>query len=523
MQAQSYGTLLRQFAIAADHSKAPSVRLAAAADAVWLIDSDTDATESVATLGRALMSRVVDDATSHHGLQADFAYGDYWRYFDVSILHEAGRLTHGQAFAAAQLLFDAARHDDALVFFDRCLEGQPTPAEVLLACYNLEVLGRNTRSLDLVERAIELLEKRYAHLLADADFESERHHLSGHLYLLRGRFMPTESLGYEQIGVARLASAARSDSAYIGCYASSMAECGDFLGTITTCLDILRFEVYQGLSSEDAEIVALEVVFYLAYSLMAIGELERARQCFDCFAEATSRRNFLEARDHARLFLVKLDLKRRSLLRTEPRHLSAAFAELRSLSFNAALSHPMELETRRFERVVEFLQEIVAASTRAQEGLGPKAITTIDELSRARPGLLQGLEVVIVAYGDTQDGANALSSVLAEGLAASGVDSPQVIRPDDPEVLGTVASRQAIVILCTPTADGDVRFGFADNRSSSLSLEEVTEACLMCAALVGVRRYLDEDQYVFGMVPCQESPATKFQHPEYSIESVFPG
>jgi hypothetical protein len=43
---------------------------------------------------------------------------------------------------------------------------------------------------------------------------------------------------------------------------------------------------------------------------------------------------------------------------------------------------------------------------------------------------------------------------------------------------------------------------------------------LISLAVLGIRRFWAEDRYVFGLVPCLESPSTKFQHPEYEVTTV---
>lgn len=526
MRPEVRSDLLKWFALAADASCAAEERLEAAADVVWAITSDADTDNAVETLCRAVVSRVVDGICRRHGFATRFEDCDYWRDFELSDDVAPENLTPSQCAVLAQLLFEGARHREAAPYFAAVLSAQPDGNQVVLACYNDEVLGRADRDLVAVERALDNLENRFAHLLAHPRFESEIDHLAGHLSLLKGRFMPTETLGFEKLGVDRLERAARSDPSYTGCYASSMAEYGDFLGSISVCLDVLKFETYPGLSAADAELVALEVLFYLGYSLMAVGELERSRVCFDRFAKAAERLELLEARDHAQLFLVKLELKRRSLLDTEDRHMDAAHRRLRSLSFQAALSMPVERECRRYEVLTEFLQGVVRLrrnenpSAASLRNLAQRAEGLLSELSVVRPDLIGDMRVVILSFSASEEDCRLVSEGVAAAMSSVGLVDVQVTDGLEHGGMEDLLDSRTVAVIAQPDGD-DTSFELRHDIGGSHPGPIAADLLVVLLTIVAARRYLAEDEYVFGMVPCLESPATKFQHPAYSLESVL--
>jgi hypothetical protein len=64
---------------------------------------------------------------------------------------------------------------------------------------------------------------------------------------------------------------------------------------------------------------------------------------------------------------------------------------------------------------------------------------------------------------------------------------------------------------------------FATGESLIEGIPPMTSAIdllLISLAVLGIRRFWAEDRYVFGLVPCLESPSTKFQHPEYEVTTV---
>lgn len=516
-----------KFAIASDEDQPPGARAKAASELIWLLEGDADVDRSSLVLAKAVVSRVIDDISHTHGLDWSDMDVDYWRYFDVSAI-DRPQLSRSRAAVAAQILFDAGRNEEAIFFFDICLEEDPSAEEILLACYNLEVLGRRLRSIDLVERSLQLLESGRLTALSDDRFTGEYEHLTGHLLLLRGRFLPTEALGYEYLGVSRLASAARKDGAYIGCYTSSMAEYGDFLGTIGVCLDTLKHDAFHDLVGLDRTLVALEVLFYLAYSLMAIGELERARQCFDSFARSVSDLELNEARDHARLFLVKLDLKRRSLATTESRHLRAAHNNLQSLSFKAALSQPMAAECQRYMNLVSFLNDLT--SYRDSPGQPQSALTKLSssasalvvELVGVRPTLLQTANLQIIAYEGALEEARRLIEMIRMTLPEGCLASSSVVDARSSGALEAIDIEQAVTLIAE-VKDPSVgtSFSLVEDPDHDLDRETALALATVILGIVASRRYLSEDEYIFGMVPCLESPAIKFQHPRYDLEAVL--
>ena len=300
----SYTEIYALADLASDTSAPALRRMTAAKDCLWLVQR-LAATEPTVTLTRALLSRSVDDLKAHQVAAYSFDDFEFWRRFPATSDNRLDNIQEMQpdhTLLCAQLLFDSGRHEMALPYFDRALGTTPSADTVILACYNLEVLGRQRNDITLVEHALDLLTQRYAHVVVRDRYAAEIDHLSGHLLLLKGRFSETEALGYEKLGVQRLLRATHADPSYTGCYVSSFSEYGDFLGSVDACLWAAREKPFRSLTPREATLVELEVTFYLAYALMAVGELERAKMCFESFAEVSGRLGLFEARDHARLF-----------------------------------------------------------------------------------------------------------------------------------------------------------------------------------------------------------------------------
>ena len=530
--------IIRLLGIARDTTRSQEDRLATARDCSWVIDS-SGAGEPTITIAKALLSRVVDDCKASVTASDHFADFGYWRRFpitDENKLDNPNDLDYDTALTCAQLLWDGGRHLDAVGFFDRALQGQPTASAVILACWNMEVLARQQESLEIVERALDLLTSRFKRILDDPQYEAEVAHLSGHLLLLRGRFSNNESLGYEKLGVQRLAYATSLWSAYSACYASSFAEYGDFLASVDACLELIRTRPFDDLPKRDARIVELEILFYLAYGLMAAGEIERARMCFRTFSAVSGQLGFNEARDHARLFLFKLDLKGRSLLDLHDFELNKAYEELRSLSFAATLSLPVSEECIRYESILLFLLALTRARSlllipeSTIQQLGQRSVEILNQLQLARKGILDGVRIRVGpsnVYPDAVD--SVITSIKIRTDAVGDMAVERYAAPDIPSFRGGESANSILMWglaelqqEAAATMASDI-IPFATGESLIEGIPQMTSAIdllLISLAVLGIRRFWAEDRYVFGLVPCLESPSTKFQHPEYEVTSI---
>lgn len=58
---------------------------------------------------------------------------------------------------------------------------------------------------------------------------------------------------------------------------------------------------------------------------------------------------------------------------------------------------------------------------------------------------------------------------------------------------------------------------------SAPDIKSFIAACNLGAAVALVKRFLKDDAYILGLTPCVESPATRFQHPSYSLDEVKEG
>jgi tetratricopeptide (TPR) repeat protein len=531
--------IIRLITIAKDPQKSQEERLAAARDCSWVIAS-SGVGEPTITLAKAVLSRVVDDCKASVRATDHFSDFGYWRRFPLNSenkLDDANALRHDTALTCAQLLWDGGRHLEAVNFFDRVLEGQPTASAVILACWNMEVLARQQESIQIVERALDLLTSRFKRILDDSQYEAEVAHLSGHLLLLRGRFSKNESLGYEKLGVQRLAYATSLWSAYSACYASSFAEYGDFLASVETCLELIRSRPFDDLPKRDARIVELEILFYLAYGLMAAGEIERARMCFRTFSSVSGQLGFNEARDHARLFLFKLDLKGRSLLELHDYELEKAYEELRSLSFAATLSLPVSEECIRYESILLFLLALTRARGIPQisesiiQQLGQRSVEILNQLQLARKGILDGIQVRVGPanlYPEAVD--NVIASIHIRTDAVGDLQIERYAAPDIPNFRGGESQNSILmwgVAELQHEAAATMAMDIIPFAASEALIEGVPQIAsavdllLISLAVIGIRRFWAEDRYVFGLVPCLESPSTKFQHPYYDVGTVL--
>ncbi len=545
-------------------------RVDAARRALWLVENEWGYRDEDLFLARMILSRWLDglevsDPAGHEFVTA-------WRSHDLVGPYSPFRaqgLGDRHALILAKLLFDRVENTAAIPFFERALRSAEASARTaLLAAYNFERLGRERRDAHAIDQALAILaESRFKPLRGSDDAVAEVLHCSGHLYLLRAQVGGRVAGGYARRGSDLLRQAADLDPSYTSCFTSSFAEQGDYVGTIAASLEALQRRQFASLPVADAVTVALEVLFYLGYAFSCVGEYERARECFASFGHQAARMNEQEARDHARLFTVKLDLKKRLTSELTLPELQQFYQELRTLSFRSPLSAPVGEETRRYERVLEFLLALVTArghgvpgnQTLTMIGRRPSADLSgatvrsmtladafqrgrevIEQLERERPALTPSA-ICCVLVVDTKDGSADPAVLEVEELLREfehlwDVRSVRIERlvselgrlSDQFDILGVWLTdarsvevlRQAAslrrCVVVHPVSSRKPIPGHICTESNAAFLQVLVTG----AALAMSKRFLLDDEYIFGLTPCVNSPATQFQHAEYDLREI---
>lgn len=456
-----------------------------------------------------------------------------WRHFRIDEVcgeTDVKRISTPELRTVCRLFFEADRHQESRELFRLLVEREPTGPNLIQAAYNLENVARRAKDPDLVDEAIQMIEHHRSVTLADPVFVAEVQHILGHLYILKGRLSVDHTLAWEAQGVRLLESSHLEDPSYTSCFVFSYAEYGDYLTAIDRGLAVLRERPYSSLPDRDAEIVDLEITFYLAYSLMAIGEFEQSKALLRIFMNATARKGLLEARDHARLFSMKLELKRRGLNQFDNTSY-AAFADLiSSLRFSSAESSQIRDENNRYKQILKFL-EISDTKARidrsALERMAENARSLIDSLVTFSPSLLTEVSIQIGPPNAT--GVDSLESKIRKAIPEAWSVKAYFIDPSN--VRYEELSRDSALVLLWCSRDRPppisvpypvIQVGVRGSESAGvISFDSAVHLCIVALARICVQRYLYEDQYVYGIVPCTVSPATKFQHPSISISEII--
>jgi tetratricopeptide (TPR) repeat protein len=518
-------------------------RLHAARSALWSLEHEHGWTDLDLTLAEAMVSRWLDGVTPSSSGENELI--EMWR--TDRLANEAGRVspTEAQLPLVAKLLYDCGEYAAAIPFFERAVRSTQVDAEtVLLAAYSHEHLARQTGDAEEVTAALNLLdEKRFRSFPEAEQLLAESLHLRGHLYLMKDQLEGRQAGAFSQLGTDLLRQAADLDPSYASCFTSSYAERGDYVRSISASLEVLRERPFDLLAPHEANIVALEVLFYLSYGLLSIGEYERARLCLASFIEAVDRLEDDEARDHARLFMVKLELKRRIASDFSASELAGYYAELRALAFTSPLSEPVAAETRRYERVIEFLMALVDVRDRLEQSayerdggnlLFERARELIRTLVEERPSLLAGPVGVAIELAE-DDAASSLASLrefapVCRQLSTRPAGFAAALREaaEEHDVVAVwLASAQATVsvqdLLAVPGRSLIVHCPTEETVAANVradSAEEFRDLVVAGCALSLAKRFLIDDEYIFGLTPCAQSPAVKFQLARYSIEEI---
>jgi hypothetical protein len=231
-----------------------------------------------------------------------------------------------------------------------------------------------------------------------------------------------------------------------------------------------------------------------------------------------------------------LDLKGRSLIDLHDFELNKAYEELRSLSFAATLSLPVSEECIRYESILLFLLALTRARSlplipeSTIQQLGQRSVEILNQLQLARKGILDGVGIRVGpsnVYPDAVD--SVITSIKIRTDAVGDMTIERYAAPDIPSFRGGESANSILMWgLAELQQDAAATMAtdiipFATGESVIEGIPQMTSAIdllLISLAVLGIRRFWAEDRYVFGLVPCLESPSTKFQHPEYEVTSV---
>lgn len=545
-----------------DERSHPRERLNQARVLLWQLERDWTLDERGLLLGRLVVSRWLDDASAS---VADDELVRAWREHaltDDPLLANANALTVRQALIVANLLFDRGEHPMAVPYYARALSSHSIDApNALLAAYNYEICARENDDLASVEAALVILEQpRTAEFSGTGPLAVEAQHCRGHLYLHRNRLVGPGNRGFARHGIELLREASELDPSYTSCYTSAFAEDGNYVGTVEASLEALRRRHFEALPVAAARTVGIEVLFYLGHAYLCLGEYELSRVCFSAFVDEAELLRQPEARDHGRLFKTKLDLKRRMTVEVTADQLGGYLRELRSLSFRSPLSAPVGEEAVRYDKVVEFLRALVSArrrplndfgrdSNRAAlapvvmaEPLGPdffaSARVRADDTLRAlvgRPVSRRELASGVILLGSEMQAA---TWSLIEGrlqefatqwtvrrVVGAGLLAQLAAVVSDADVVGVAGlDAESTRLLRELPLAGRCLIVLADEElPGHLAVPDpaaFSDMLTIGLALVAAKRFLLDDDYVFGIVPCIESPATRYQHPEYILSDT---
>jgi tetratricopeptide (TPR) repeat protein len=487
------------------------------------------------TIVEAVASRVIDQLAPTYDAQPLRAQ---WREFNFA---QPNSLSAAHCLVVAKLLYERGEYEAAERYFVQHRNSCDASAlAVLLSAYNLEQLGRQRiDDAPLLEaESLLLREQDFLRRAGATGLEAERLHALGHVYAARACVSGGDTESFADRAIEKLGVAASMNAAYTSCYTSCFSELGDFVRTVTASFEAMSgSKLAKSLEVKDAVTVLLEIIFYLGHALSGIGEHERALLCFDAFARRTSAEGLSEPRDHARLFRIKTELKRRRLTELSEHELESFYDELGELSFRARSSLTVSDEKRRYEVVVQFLAQLV----RYQASMGGPELdraavaarAVVDRLLSERPGIADAPAMTILyeralapfAIEIVSSMTPAVEVIAVEALATSEVELGDVVAAIADEdaveqVLSAFARERPVTLLNTGVAPTGAKSRPYLVVDSEIEFRRVVE---LSVALVLARRFLADDDYVYALVPCTESPALRYQQPTYSVAELLPG
>ncbi len=239
-----------------------------------------------------------------------------------------------------------------------------------------------------------------------------------------------------------------------------------------------------------------------------------------------------EPQYHADLFAVRAELKRNLLHETSNAKLAQWLQTLHDLSFVSRPSRPVERERKLNIRVVEYLVKLRAALD-GDVDAHSSAVSLASEILEALASDGRASErpaAVIVhdehAANDVAQRLGDLEPLVTTTIMNNGdipLDSAlfvAVVRNAGTKVPDPVvaARRRGATVLEYETADTG-RFN-RQRASDDRGLTAFYDRAIVGAALAVSRWFLLDDSFAFALIPCNHSPALRYQRPEYAWESL---
>jgi tetratricopeptide (TPR) repeat protein len=491
------------------------------------------ADESVATgsVGAALLAAVTSRMISAFEVDSDVPeeLRALWRRYDPDRQRPG---TFSQILAAGKLLYDRNDYERAVPFFRRYLESHADDfRSSLLLVYSLEAWGRIERMPEPLNEAVRVAESL---LPREANHErAEVHHALGHAFIGLFLVSPDPQPGFRRTGIDHLRQAAELNAGYTSCYTSAFAEMEDYVRTINVSFEMLENrQRFRELPANSGETVEMEVVFYIAYAYLCIGEYDAALRCWRHFAARMRDAGRREAEDHARLFMIKTMLKRSLIDDLMPDELIALSEELKGLAFPSRSAQPVAEEARRYEAVVSVL--LSAARHRRDDSRDSWRHLVGDSmalLSKLDPTFFspgsQPLLLVHDGVGEKSFSQDHLMPLLSWANSVTVDELQEASRQHD--LLGVLTSEPlptqalltadegfAFVAMLKDKSKEEYRYK-SDSPVFYGDSSEVVSALYVMTALSLCRKFLIRNRYIFGLAPCVDSPALEYQRAVHTI------
>lgn len=486
----------------------------------------------------ALAARHLARSNPSHGVIIASAYRNYCPVNTDSLPE-----THLRCIAA--LLYERNDYAKASELFEKCLcsEASDERTKFLLA-YSYEGLGRERNHPEMISKAIAIVEPLTRS--SEPAVAAEAHHCLGHLFLARAAVGTVA--GDRREGIRRLESAARAYSGYISCFASAFAELGDYDRTISESTKIIdgRGWSLEGLGADDRETVLMEVKFYLAYAYSCRCAFEKAAQLFSEFQRTMERRGRNDACNHAKLFLLKNELKRMRLTEIYADSLQYFTSSLRAMAFVADTvgSHAVGKEKDRYLCIIRFLEKLNefrrTGGAVLMQTVQLEAEHLVETLESEVPGLVRH-PVVSLVDADSELTSKLLADdrlkqLLKDSLVNTIVPSAdgqtEAVAPKGDFII--VVHRRLVDALPTIAAFARERYVLALVEDDAATMiwpkmryhvctnpKTAAQRVVLALAITLLKRFLIQDEYVFALAPCDDSPALRYQRPLES-QMCFP-
>lgn len=407
----------------------------------------------------------------------------------------------------------------------------------MLYCYACELLSRKTSDLEPLQAELEALAEADRHVAHDDRWAAEVRHCRGHSLVAKYVLSGSRHDLLRIAATNELETASAINPAYTSCFTSAFSEMNDHLSSVREAHRALKERKFETLPELDRCIVEAEVVFYLSAAYLAIGRFEKAKENLERFRTLVRPLQRPDPVSHAEFFEQRIRLRRFVGTELGEGEIGSMLATVKGLTFEADTSEAIATERDVFADALALLHALAAepnlreAARRVRDqGLARRVLAHDERFAKIglhwNPILVVGDPSALPEISEGGAEASSLRTLAAVDQAQLWPGAPLIIVRAAGEIAAEdfeKCSGQHIVFLSPSYEEPQLKSAARSVTWVECERDWLLDAAELALAATVAKQFTTQDRYIFGLAPCDDSPAVLYQKAEIPRELLEDG